>query len=683
MSHWRRIMTGSTAYVRSNAHVLFPFVLFGLCYAAYGLLIPSLGFYWDDWPMLWFLEALGPEGFHQVWAMDRPVIAPLFQATTALLGAVPWRWHLFALLTRWFSLMSFYWALCELWPEQKQRSRWIILLFAIYPGFQQQSIALIYSHYFLILGLIGISWGAMLMALHRKPAWAWSLVSVLTGAFSLFSMEFFIGLELVRPLVLWIGWKRTRVGHSRRGGWIVRLAPYVAVWIVYAIWRSEAVGFRAYQPVLLENLRTAPFIALGDVLTTAWTDLIEAGVQAWWQAMIPPSFATFGRLGSAATLLVAGVAGISVFIFLFIAGEALDTEPEQGKRWAVEAALVGLVSILLGGWAFWLPSLDLALFFPWDRFTLGWMLGIGMIWVVLLDRLLPRAWLKAAAIAVMVAAGVSAQVQAAITYQRAWEAEQRFFWNVAWRIPDLEAGTLLLTNEFPMDFVTDNSLTGVMNLMYADESETMEMPFLMYDLDTRLGHGLSGLETGLSVERVYRATTFSGSTSQALLLYYAPPGCLRVVDQVLDDSSPAIPGVMHDAIHLSRLDLIDTTSMPVGELPGTLMGPEPVDTWCYYYEHADLARQQGDWAEIVALGDIAFQLDDRPNLAEERIPFIEGYAHLGQLERAIALTREALNHSAGIQRPLCHAWERIEESVTLDADGGILVDGIQEELGCE
>jgi len=683
MTRWRRIMTASRAYVQSRIEVLFPLVLLVLCYAAYGLLIPNLGFYWDDWPMVWFLEALGPEGFHQVWAMDRPMIAPLFQMTTALLGAIPWRWHLFALLTRWFSLICFYWALGELWPEQKQRSRWIILLFAIYPGFQQQSIALIYSHYFLILGLIGISWATMLAALHRKPAWVWSLVSILTGAFSLFSMEFFIGLELARPLVLWIGWKRTHRDRGRRGGWILHLVPYAVVWITYAFWRTEAVGFRAYQPVLLENLRSAPLDAIGSLFVTAWTDLFEAGVQAWWRALIPPSFATFGRLGSTATILVAGAAGILVFVFLFLAQETNDTESKNGQRWAIEAASVGLGSILLGGWAFWVPALDLALFFPWDRFTLGWMLGIGMLWVALLDGLLPRTWLKVAAIAVLVAAGVSAQVQAAITFQRAWEAEQRFFWNVAWRIPDLESGTLLLTNEFPMDFVTDNSLTGVINLMYANEYETAEMPFLMFDLDTRLGHGLSGLETDLPVERVYRATTFSGSTSQALLLYYAPPGCLRVVDQVLDDSSPTLPGVMHEAIHLSRLDLIDTEGAPSGELAEILMGPEPVDTWCYYFEHADLARQQGDWEDIAVLGDIAFQLEDHPNLAEERIPFIEGYAHVGQLERAITLTWEALEHSAGVRRPLCHAWERIAESVDLDDDGWTLVDGILIELGCE
>lgn len=683
MGRWRDIGKQAAGFVQDRVDVLFPCFLLGLCVAAYGLLIPQLGFYWDDWPMLWFLETLGSEGFQQVWSMDRPLVAPLFQLTTSVFGAVPWRWHVFALLTRWFSLLSFTWALNELWPDQKERTRWIILLFAIYPGFQQQSIALIYSHYFFILGLVGVSWAAMLSALHRKWPWAWSLLALSTGAYSLFSMEFFLGLELVRPLILWIGIQTYRRNASKPRTLLKRFVPYVALWLGYVLWRVMSVGFRAYQPVLLEDLREVPLSALGNLISMAGMDVFQAGVQAWWRACIPPTMATFGRMGTIATLLVAIATGGLVFGFLLLSRRELEVDEEGEKRWARQAGLIGAVMLFLGGWAFWIPSLDLALFFPWDRFTLGWMLGIGMLWVVLIDRLLQKAWLKSAGIALLVAAGVSAQVQAGISYQRAWEAEQRFFWSLRWRIPDLQQGTLLLTNEFPMDYVTDNSLTGVINLMYADDTPRGEMPFLMYDLNTRIGHGLSSLEAGLPVERTYRATTFQGTTSQVLILHYDPPGCLRVVDQVLDDSSPTLPPVTHAAIHLSRLDLIDTMASPSGMLDERLMGQEPVDTWCYYYATADLARQRGDWGQIVTLGDRAFQLDDRPNQAEERIPFIEGYAHAGDLERAAELTEEALAHNAGARRPLCHAWERIGTDAGLDTHGLDVVHAIRSDLGCE
>ena len=181
------------ARIQRNEDKLFPVYLLAVCVLAYALLIPLLGFYWDDWPMLWFLHALGPGGFDQVWAMDRPLVGVLFQLSTAMIGAVPWGWHVFALAARWTSLMAFWWGLRELWPDRKQAVRWVILLLAVYPGFQQQSIGLIYSHYFLVMAFVGVSWASMLSALHRTRAWMWFALSIICGAVGLFSMEFFLG----------------------------------------------------------------------------------------------------------------------------------------------------------------------------------------------------------------------------------------------------------------------------------------------------------------------------------------------------------------------------------------------------------------------------------------------------------------------------------------------------------
>lgn len=658
---------------------LFPLFLLGITVMAYGLLLPWLGFYWDDWPMQWFLQALGPESFDQVWAMDRPLVGLLFQATMALFGAVPLRWHLFGLLTRWLSLLSFGWALRELWPERRTQIRWILLLLAVYPGFQQQAIAVIYSHYFIILAMVGISWASMLAALHRRRPWLWMGLSLVCSGFGLFSMEFFIGLELVRPLLLWFGIRRYQPGTPRLKASFLRMLPYALIWIAYLVWRVMYVGFRAYQPVLLTAFQETPFKALADLLVIMGGDLVEAVGGAWLSALIPPAIHVFGRSASLLWMTAALAGGAATGVFLLLCPE----DKEEQVRWRKEALLLVAGIFLAGGWAFWIPSLDLSLTFPWDRFTLGWMVGVALFWSVVVDSMLPKRWMQVSLVAILLAGGIGAQVRSSVSFQRAWEAEQRLFWQLSWRMPALEPGTVLLTNEFPLDYVTDNSLTGVVNMMYADMSTGNEMPYIMYDLNTRIDHGLSGLEDGLPIEHRYRATTFYGSTSQALVVYYDPPGCVRVVDQVLDDSSPTLPPLLHEAIHLSRLDLIDAEADEHAVLPAQLMGPEPVQTWCYYFEHADLARQQGDWAEVVRLGEEAFRLDDRPNQAEERIPFIEGYAHMGALLRAAELTREAMAHSDGVRRPLCHAWDRIRMDVDLNEEDLVILDEMQLFLACE
>jgi hypothetical protein len=54
------------------------------------------------------------------------------------------------------------------------------------------------------------------------------------------------------------------------------------------------------------------------------------------------------------------------------------------------------------------------------------------------------------------------------------------------------------------------------------------------------------------------------------------------------------------------------------------------------------------------------KLDDHPNNPVERFVFIEGYAHVGDWERAIKLSRESYQVSKGYVGPLlCRLWDRI------------------------
>ncbi|PIV25876.1 MAG: hypothetical protein COS37_09300, partial [Anaerolineae bacterium CG03_land_8_20_14_0_80_58_20] len=67
---------------------------------AYGLLLPSLGFYWDDLPMSWIRYQLGPEAMTRYFSSNRPVWGLLYQVTTRILPQIPIYWQVFALLLR-------------------------------------------------------------------------------------------------------------------------------------------------------------------------------------------------------------------------------------------------------------------------------------------------------------------------------------------------------------------------------------------------------------------------------------------------------------------------------------------------------------------------------------------------------------------------------------------------------
>jgi hypothetical protein len=267
-----------------------------------------------------------------------------------------------------------------------------------------------------------------------------------------------------------------------------------------------------------------------------------------------------------------------------------------------------------------------------------------------------------AALLLGLAAGVHYRSQ--LTYSREWVTLQSFLWQLRWRIPDLAPGTTLITNDIPLRYYSDNSVTAPVNWMYSPENHTLQMDYMLFYPTVRVGRALSRPEPGLPIFQPYRAASFTGSTSQVLALYYAPPGCLRVLDVVLDDSMPNLPASLSAWVPLSRLDLIRTEGGAEHVPP--LLTREPAHDWCYYFEMADLARQRGDWGEVVELGNRGFA-EDHPNDASERLVFIEGNAHLGNWKRAEELSLEALEQNPAVDRMVCQTWRRIVEQIGSDA----------------
>jgi hypothetical protein len=64
-----------------------PLVFALVTIAAYGLMFPLIGFYWDDWPFAWIARFLGPSEFIPAFEGFRPFLGPIFFLTTSLLPA--------------------------------------------------------------------------------------------------------------------------------------------------------------------------------------------------------------------------------------------------------------------------------------------------------------------------------------------------------------------------------------------------------------------------------------------------------------------------------------------------------------------------------------------------------------------------------------------------------------------
>ena len=282
----------------------------------------------------------------------------------------------------------------------------------------------------------------------------------------------------------------------------------------------------------------------------------------------------------------------------------------------------------------------------------------------------------------IVSFSIGSQFLFANTYREDWDNLKNFFWQLHWRIPDIKNGTMLLTDKMPLRYYSDNSLTAPLNWSYKKTTEYSEMPLILNFLSVRVGNRIPNLLSNTPIDQYYRIVNFIGNTSDSLVFQFAPPGCVHILDPDLDRFNPSISLELASAIHLSNYSRILDTGQIHKELLD-LFGDEPVHNWCYYYQKAELARQSGQWTEIVNLGSFAFSLSDYPNDPIERFPFIEAYAHTGDYRKALELSQKTIEISSLYSDMLCVLWNRIGKSTDTPSFPEEIHGFLNDQLHCE
>jgi asparagine N-glycosylation enzyme membrane subunit Stt3 len=220
---------------------------------------PIFGFYWDDLPILFQYKTFGAAGFPAFLASDRPFSAWIFMLTTSLFHFNPLGYHLMAFVLRFLSVVLFYQIFRTVWPEKTQTAAIAASIFAIYPGFHQQPIALIYCHHFSVFCLFLLSvWLMLKNAQREKINWAWAIISWL-ATFGMFSIENFATLEMIRPVLLWfIFFPIYHTFKDTLKAVVKTWLPYLAIFCSFMIWRVFIFKFPTYEPDLLEGVNSSP-----------------------------------------------------------------------------------------------------------------------------------------------------------------------------------------------------------------------------------------------------------------------------------------------------------------------------------------------------------------------------------------------------------------------------------------
>lgn len=635
----------------------FVFLLTFLCY---GLLIPFLGFYWDDLPYLYQLSAFGPGGFPEYVASDRPFSAWIFILTTWLFRFEPLGYHLLALVLRFLASVLFYEVLKQLWPDKVDLRLFSAAIFTVYPGFLQQPIALIYNHH---LSVLCLYLGSLVLMLRftlsegKKPhIFALSILM----AFHIFSIENFALLELIRPIFLWIILERTLEDKNARLKKVLQTwLPYLFVFMLFIFWRVFIFKFPTYQPDFLQSLAEDPPTALSALALRIPRDFYTATVGAWVDSITFPTISSFG---TAATFLFWALV-TSAFVLSVLHFFVTTARSESDSRSLSAILLTGLSLFLLGAALIWVLDLPLRIEFAWDRMTIGLIPGTAILIGLAGDLIHQKSkWMGILVLSGLIAFAVGSHFENGMGFKRDWENLQSLFQQLTWRIPALEGGTALITSEPGLTYYSDNSLTSPLNLTFSDNVNSEDLQHFFFYTNVRLGLALPELRKGIPISQGYRSFMFKGNTSNMIAIQFDPPACMKVMDRVYSNSitNLNLTDLQTEELRLTDLRLI--LQSPQHQPPAFIEENLNEESWCYFFQKADLARQFGDYESIAGFGNRALDGGFRPREVSEWLPFIEGYSWLGQWDRVDLILEEISALNPQYQSGVCFTLRRIRNS---------------------
>lgn len=649
------------------------FLFASITIIAYGLLLPFTGFYWDDLPFAWIAKFLGPAEFVPAFLPFRPFLGPIFYFTTSLIPPVPLYWQIFALVIRFILAISAWWMFTQIYPNKKNIAYIAALLMLIFPGYSQHWVALTHINQELIPFIFYLlSFGYTFKAIRTQKITD-TVIALLLQICGIFPTEYFFGIEGLRFLFLFFFFQGNL---SERFTKTIKVwFPYLLIWILNATWLFYYYRFGPYNSYEVTATQSPNLIFF---LTQALDALWKTGFYIWIQSLV----LTFSSIPAPASILALGLILISFIVLTpySIRHFSAEDNGESNSTFAISLIIIGLIGILLGRLPSLAANLPLTLQSSYDRLMISMMIGGSLFVIGIIELIFKNHKTRLIIFSALIALGIGQQFFNANIFRRDWQKQGEIYWQMAWRMPALQPNTVLLTHQMPIDYETDLSFTAPINWMYAPNYTRSDLPYIFLYTEKRIGGPtLPALEKDIPIFYPYRTVDFRSSTSNAVVIYMPRNGCLRVLDPNRGDAEiySREPNVLTDAIHLSDLSRI----IPNPETPAIPpFFPEPEHEWCYYFVKAELAQQQGDYQQVVLLGNEAIELELSPEDPTEWLVFVEGFALIGDLQTAQNLSNTILEEDSRLRRGVCTVWEQIQ--VKSQERSGQEIEAILLSLGC-
>jgi hypothetical protein len=370
----------------------------------------------------------------------------------------------------------------------------------------------------------------------------------------------------------------------------------------------------------------------------------------------------------------------------------LDAVSKKFEAWTNQAMVLGLPSLVLGILPFYIASYSIHLTEPPfnARFALGMLPGAALITAAAIETLLTKQNLKIMISVIVLGLAVSWHIRYTNDYRKVWDYQAGLLQQLTWRAPGLEKGTAVFIWQ-PAPPKIENSFAGIaiagdfplalaINSIY-DPNPVPTNSRLSYWYYPLAGDVLD-VSPAAPLHAEHDTTVFDGNTSDGLFFYYDPANnrCLHLIGAE-DQYYQQYPAILRQIAIQANTDHVMPTLNQNAALRDEVLGTNE-ESWCFYYQKAELARQYHHWDSIPLLWQMAADKNLNTKFGTEYMPFIDGFAQLAEWQQAQKLTISARKLSKGMDSMLCPLWNEIERSTLPSAQRAKTINDIKDLLNC-
>lgn len=603
-----------------------------------GINIPRLGFYHDDWYLLWSGAARGSTSIISLFSTDRPFMGIIYSYTYRLIGDNIILWHVYAFFLRLLGGFTFYAILRRIFPDQPGLNFLMVSVFYVYPGFLSQPDANTKQNHLLGYEFAILSIYLSVVAVQTKEKWKKIISTFFAAVFALgylFIYEYMIGLEITRIIFIGFALFKDNVDTiysrviSALKTWI--LIPLVTIFFLY--WRffifdssRSATNIGKLEDSYLNNIQAMGYRLIFQTLR----DFFDITFFAWF--VEPYSLI---KNADNTDLFIGLLFGFSLGLISFL---WVKHHNKLTSEIAPQIILVaGLIIILSAIFPVILANREFDPNDAYKSYGLHPTMGVALV-VGGFAAMVNKNYHQIVIISIFVIS-VTTQYLNGVAWVEAWELQKSVWWQLTWRAPDLLDETLLVIR-MPdgYRFRENYEIFGPVNLIYRPgqyDSPPISAEIPHHDLLTYVSN---------SEIRQTQVRDIPLTMNYSRLLLGVVPNkdaCLNMLNSSDPFYPESTPSDILELMPYTNSDNINTHSTQ--KFPPTkIFGEEPNHGWCYYFQKASLAYQDGNWAAIADYYQQVKNQELSPIIQEEWLPFIGGLLNYGDADEATKLYKQTV-----------------------------------------